>query len=88
MGMLTRGGIIAIISRWASGLRFPWLFALTTALFVLNVLVPDAVPLVDEILLALGAVLLSGLKKKPDDRQAEADAAETPHAGSAPGDRN
>ena len=88
MGMLTRGGIIAIISRWASGLRFPWLFALTTALFVLNVLVPDAVPLVDEILLALGAVLLSGLKKKPDDRQAEADTAETPHAGSAPDDRN
>ncbi len=88
MGMLTRGGIIAIISRWASGLRFPWLFALTTGLFILNVLVPDAVPLVDEILLALGAVLLSGLKKKPDDGQAEADAAEAPHAGSAADDRN
>ena len=78
MGMLTRGGIIAIISRWASGLRFPWLFALTAGLFLLNVMIPDAVPLVDEILLALGALLLSGLKKKPKPDSTDTAASEVP----------
>ncbi len=34
MGKLARGGIIAIVLRWASGLRFPWLFLLTAGLFV------------------------------------------------------
>ena len=87
MGMLTRGGIIAIISRWASGLRFPWLFALTAALFVLNVLVPDAVPLVDEILLALGALLLSGLKKKPASESTETGEPKVPPPDS-PQDKN
>lgn len=71
MGKLTRGGLAAVIIRWASGLRFPWLFALTAAIFVLNVFIPDALPLADEILLGLCALLLSRLKKKPDKSDAE-----------------
>ena len=71
MGKLTRGGFAAVIIRWASGLRFPWLFALTVALFTLNVFIPDVLPLADEILLGLGALLLARLKKKPDKSAAE-----------------
>ena len=69
MGKLTRGGLTAIILRWASGLRFPWLFLLTAGLFAANLLVPDALPLADEILMGLVALLLASLRKKPDPEQ-------------------
>jgi hypothetical protein len=70
VGKLTQGGLAAVIIRWASGLRFPWLFALTAALFTLNVFIPDVLPLADEILLGLGALLLARLKKKKPDKSA------------------
>ncbi len=73
MGKLARGGIIAIVLRWASGLRFPWLFLLTAGLFVVNLLIPDALPLVDELLMGLAAATLASLRKKP---AAPADGAE------------
>jgi hypothetical protein len=65
MGKLARGGITAVVMRWASGLRFPLLFLLTAGLFAVNVLVPDAIPLVDELLMGLAAALLASLRKKP-----------------------
>ena len=52
------------IPEFLSRLRFPYLFLLTAAVFFLDVLVPDFVPFVDEILLGLGTLLLSKLKKK------------------------
>lgn len=50
--------------RYASGLRFPRLLALTLALFVLDLIVPDMIPFVDEILLGLISLLLATLKKR------------------------
>jgi hypothetical protein len=50
--------------RYASGLRFPRLLAVTAALFVLDLLFPDAVPFADEILLGLISLLLASLKKR------------------------
>jgi hypothetical protein len=50
--------------RYASGLRFPKLLAITAALFVLDLLFPDAVPFVDEILLGLISLLFASLKKR------------------------
>ena len=50
---------------YLESLRFPWLLLLTLVLFLVNVFVPDAFPLVDEILLALIAVILARLKRKP-----------------------
>ena len=64
MGKLARGGLAAMVLKWASGLRFPWLFFLTAGLFALNLIVPDALPFADEILMGLIALLLAGLKKK------------------------
>lgn len=49
---------------WARTLRFPTLFRLTAALFVLSLLVPDPVPFLDEILLGLGTLLLAGWKDR------------------------
>jgi hypothetical protein len=57
------GVIISRLMGYAAGLRFPRLLALTAALFVLDVLVPDVIPFVDEILLGLAALLLGSLKK-------------------------
>lgn len=50
---------------WLEGLRFPVLLLLTAVLLVVNLLIPDALPFVDEILLALIALLLARLKRKP-----------------------
>jgi len=50
--------------RRASGLRFPRLLALTAGLFLLDLLVPDAIPFVDEILLGMVALLLAPIKKR------------------------
>lgn len=55
-----RGLLIAFASR----LRFPWLFALTAGLFLLDLVVPDAIPFVDELLLGLGTLLLGSWRKR------------------------
>ena len=52
------------ISDFLSQLRFPYLFLLTSGVFFLDLLVPDLVPFADEILLGLGTLLLSRLKRK------------------------
>ncbi len=56
--------LIALINRYATGLRFPQLFLFTAALFVIDVIVPDFLPFADEILLALGTVLLASWKNQ------------------------
>lgn len=50
--------------RFAAGLRFPRLLALTAALFVLDLIIPDVIPFVDEILLGLMSLLLASLKNR------------------------
>ncbi len=45
-------------------LRFPTLFALIALLFVVDLLVPDFIPFVDEIILGLLTVVLGTLREK------------------------
>ena len=54
---------------WLGGLRFPALLVVTTLLLIVNVFIPDAFPLVDEILLGLIAIVLSRLKRGPRDEE-------------------
>jgi hypothetical protein len=54
----------ALVRRFAQGLRFPTLFAIVGGLFVTDVLVPDAIPFVDEILLALTTLMLASIRKR------------------------
>ena len=58
----------SLVERIAGRLRFPYLFLLTTALFVVDLFIPDMIPFVDEILLGLGMVLLGSLRKKVGDK--------------------
>ena len=53
-----------IVTRFATGLRFPALFTLVAALFVVDLLVPDLVPFLDEILLALATLLVGSLRRR------------------------
>ena len=51
---------------WARGLRYPTLFKLTGALFVISMLLPDPIPFVDEILFGLSTLLLANWKRRKD----------------------
>ncbi|MEE4217186.1 MAG: DUF6116 family protein [Xanthomonadales bacterium] len=64
MNKLMRGGVAGVFLRWASRLRFPYLFLVTTILFIFNLFIPDALPLADELVMGLVAVLLANLRKK------------------------
>jgi hypothetical protein len=55
--------ILGPLLSFAGRLRFPTLFLVTLGLFAVDVVVPDLVPFADEILLGLGALLFSALKK-------------------------
>ena len=56
--------LTAPLFAFAGKLRFPTLFLVTAGLFLLDLLIPDMIPLVDEILLGLGALLLSSWKRR------------------------
>ncbi len=49
---------------WAGRLRFPKLAMITAGLFFADLLIPDFIPFVDEILLGLGTLLLGNLRSK------------------------
>jgi len=62
---IARGGIVGVVLRWASRLRFPYLFLLTLVLFVLNLFIPDVVPFADELIMGLVVALLGSVRKAP-----------------------
>ena len=55
------------LRRWLEGLRFPYLLILMAILLAVSLVVPDPVPFADELLLLLGTLLLSRLKRKPPE---------------------
>ncbi len=58
-----KGPLVAFLLRYLGRLRFPYLVLITGTLFVINLVVPDLIPFVDEILLGLVTVLLGSFKK-------------------------
>lgn len=60
-----RTPLLAPLVRWISRLRFPWLLGLTLALLLVNIVLPDPIPFIDEILLALVAAVLGAIRKRP-----------------------
>jgi hypothetical protein len=58
-------GIKSRVISYLESLRFPVLLLVAVVLFGVNVFVPDVVPFIDEVLLALVAVILSRLKRRP-----------------------
>lgn len=60
-----QGPLSGPIGRFASRLRFPQLFAFFLVVFLVDLVVPDAIPFADEILFGLLTVLLGSLRR-PD----------------------
>lgn len=55
--------LLAPLLRWLGRLSYPRLFVVTATLFALSVLIPDPIPLIDELLLGLGTLLLANWKR-------------------------
>jgi len=53
-----------LVQRLASRLRYPHIFLIMLALFVVDLVIPDVVPMVDEALLGLLTLLLGTLRKR------------------------
>lgn len=49
---------------WAKRRRFPTLLLITGGLFIADLLVPDLIPFVDEVLLGLATVILARWKDR------------------------
>ena len=56
--------LLAPVLGFLGRLSYPRLFVLTAVLFVIDLIVPDFIPLADEILLGLGSLLLANFKKR------------------------
>jgi hypothetical protein len=59
-----RGPVTSVVQRYAGRLRYPRLLLLTAALFGADLVFPDVIPFVDEILLGLCTVLLATFRKR------------------------
>jgi len=60
----SRGVVVGPVLKWAGKLRFPKLFALAAAVFLVDLFVPDFIPFADEILLGLATLLLGSLRRR------------------------
>lgn len=57
--------LIIPLVHWLRRRRFPTLLKFTAAVFFINLFIPDPIPLIDDLLLALATLTLASLKKKP-----------------------
>ncbi|MHC4710658.1 MAG: DUF6116 family protein [Planctomycetota bacterium] len=62
------GPVNSLVQRYAGRLRYPRLLLLMLTLFGTDLVFPDAIPFVDEILLGLGTVLLGSLRKRRSEK--------------------
>ncbi len=66
---------VSWLTGYASRLKFPKLLAVTAALFIIDLLVPDVVPFADELLLGLITAVLASLRERRQSQpEAEQDA--------------
>ena len=56
--------LLAPLLGFLGRLSYPRLFVVTAALFLVDLVIPDFVPLADEILLGLGTLLLANWKNR------------------------
>ena len=56
--------IVAPLLVWLGRLSYPRLFVATCVLFIVNLIFPDPIPFIDELLLGLGTLLLANFKNR------------------------
>lgn len=67
-------GLLQTLQRWAAGFRSSTLAMVVGSLFILDVLIPDFLPFVDEIILGVVTILIA----RWQSRRAEPQAASKP----------
>ena len=60
-----RAIVLGFLGSYGTRLRFPVLFFVAAALFLFNLLLPDPIPFLDELLLALVTAMLGAWKQDP-----------------------
>jgi hypothetical protein len=63
----TRSALIGWLVARLSQLRFPVLFVIAALLFLVDLVFPDAIPFVDELLLGLGTALLGSWRRRHEE---------------------
>ncbi len=85
-GALSRPGLIARALK-PLHLRFPTLFVLLATLTVADLLVPDFIPFVDELILAVLTLILGLWRERRESATSAADAEPAPLPGAPPPSR-
>ena len=65
---------LALLGRYGARLRFPVLLLLTGACFAVDLLLPDGLPFLDELVLGLLTYVFASWKRSPDEVDAGDDA--------------
>jgi hypothetical protein len=69
--------LVALLD-WLRGLRFPTLAVITAVVFAVNLLIPDFIPMIDELMLGLATLLLASWKKQRAESTQNPTAVERP----------
>jgi hypothetical protein len=77
-----------LLLRYFSRLRFPWLFALAAIVFGIDLVLPDVLPFVDELLFGLLTLLMGAWRKRKDERAAPLSIAAAPPPPLPPPEQN
>ncbi len=60
--------LAALVQRFLPNLRYPYLFVILAGLFVLDLVVPDPIPMLDEVLLAVLTFVAASFKTRREDQ--------------------
>jgi hypothetical protein len=66
MNTPVRSPLAALIQRFLPRLRYPYLFLILGGLFLLDLVIPDPIPLVDELMLAMLTFLAATFTTRKD----------------------
>ena len=66
--MSSASPLTSLVNRLLPRMRYPYLFLILGALFLVDLVVPDPIPLVDEILLAVLTFIAASLTTRGEDR--------------------
>jgi hypothetical protein len=61
--------LATLVNKLIPGIRYPWLFAILTGLLAIDLVVPDPVPLLDEVVLAVLTFLVASWRTRQDDER-------------------
>ena len=56
--------IMAALTERLANLRFPTLFLALAGIFLIDLVIPDFIPLVDELLLGIATLIVASLKRR------------------------